>query len=60
MAQHPLEPLTVEEIRTAAAVCKRYATAQGLPPLRFNVVTLQVGTRSPLLLVGLKRLAAPL
>jgi Cu2+-containing amine oxidase len=39
---HPLDPLTEEEVKAAADSCKQHAASLGLPPLRFNTVTLQV------------------
>lgn len=42
---HPLDPLTPEEIKAAAASIKAAAAEKDLSPLRFNVITLAV--RSP-------------
>jgi hypothetical protein len=39
---HPLDPLTEEEVKAAADSCKQHAASLGLPPLRFNTITLQV------------------
>eukprot|EP00877_Chromochloris_zofingiensis_P005949 jgi/Chrzof1/1607/Cz10g14120.t1 len=38
---HPLDPLAIDEINLAAAACRAKAVALGLPPLRFNTITLQ-------------------
>lgn len=38
---HPLDALTADEIRQAAAVCRAYAKQEGLEQLRFNVISLQ-------------------
>ncbi len=38
----PLDPLTEDEVRMAAAACRKHAVATGLPELRFNTITLKV------------------
>ncbi|WIA36385.1 hypothetical protein OEZ86_007700 [Tetradesmus obliquus] len=38
---HPLDPLTEEEVKVAAESCRQHAASLGLPPLRFNTITLQ-------------------
>jgi Cu2+-containing amine oxidase len=39
---HPLDPLVSDEVVIAAKVCKEHAKKQGISPLRFNAITLQV------------------
>lgn len=39
---HPLDPLTPDEVIVAAKTCKAYAEKEGVSPLRFNAITLQV------------------
>ena len=39
---HPLDPLTADEITVAAKVCRKHAEKEGISPLRFNAITLQV------------------
>jgi Cu2+-containing amine oxidase len=39
---HPLDPLTEDEVKVAAESCRQHAASLGLPPLRFNTITLQV------------------
>jgi len=39
---HPLDPLVSDEVVVAAKVCKEHAKKQGISPLRFNAITLQV------------------
>lgn len=39
---HPLDPLSGAEVSRAAESCRAKAAALGLPPLRFNTITLQV------------------
>ena len=39
---YPYAPLTAQEVELAAACCRARAQALGLPPLRFNTITLQV------------------
>ncbi|KAF6253735.1 copper amine oxidase [Scenedesmus sp. NREL 46B-D3] len=39
---HPLDPLTEVEVKVAAESCLQHAASLGLPPLRFNTITLQV------------------
>ena len=41
---HPLDALTADEIRQAAAVCRAYAEQEGLEQLRFNVISLQASS----------------
>lgn len=41
---HPLDPLTPDEVIVAAKTCKAYAEKDGVSPLRFNAITLQVYT----------------
>eukprot|EP00884_Botryococcus_braunii_P003392 jgi/Botrbrau1/13053/Bobra.0187s0015.1 len=45
----PLDPLTEEEVRMAAAACRKHAAAQGLPELRFNTITLKEPPKKALL-----------
>lgn len=42
---HPLDPLDQQEVAHAAQSCRDKAAALGLPPLRFNTITLQVCER---------------
>lgn len=42
---HPLEPLSADEIRQAAAACRAYADQNGIGSLRFNVISLQASCR---------------
>ena len=39
---HPLDALSKEEITATAGACNARAKEEGLPPLRFNVITLKV------------------
>lgn len=42
VAVDPLDPLTEDEIRSAAKACRDRASSEGLPELRFNIITLKV------------------
>lgn len=44
---HPLDPLSEGEVQRAAAACRAHAAALGLPPLRFNTISLQVQDSAP-------------
>ncbi|BDA50132.1 Primary amine oxidase [Coccomyxa sp. Obi] len=46
---HPLDPLTPEEIKAAAAAIKATAAQKDLSPLRFNVITLAEPTKAELI-----------
>lgn len=46
---HPLDPLTEDEVRRAAAACRAHAAVLGLPPLRFNTISLQEPPKHQLL-----------
>lgn len=46
---HPLDPLTEDEVRRAAAACRAHAAVLGLPPLRFNNISLQEPPKRQLL-----------
>ncbi|EFJ39825.1 copper amine oxidase [Volvox carteri f. nagariensis] len=52
MAGHPLDPLSPDEIRQAADVCRLYAKQEGVEALRFNVITLQEPRKVQLLAYG--------
>lgn len=47
LAGHPLDPLSADEIRQAAAIVRAFAEKEGcLDGLRFNVISLQVSAPS--------------
>eukprot|EP00611_Tribonema_gayanum_P006349 TRINITY_DN15646_c0_g2_i1.p3 TRINITY_DN15646_c0_g2~~TRINITY_DN15646_c0_g2_i1.p3 ORF type:complete len:131 (-),score=40.61 TRINITY_DN15646_c0_g2_i1:1223-1615(-) len=46
---HILDPLTAEEISSAAAACKAHAAEQGVSSLRFNTITLKEPAKRDLL-----------
>ncbi len=41
---HPLDPLTAEEVNATSDACKAYAAKLGIQGLRFNAIALEVGT----------------
>jgi primary-amine oxidase len=49
LAAHPLDPLSSDEIKIIAASIKKYALAQDIPFLRFNVITLKEPPKKELL-----------
>lgn len=45
-APHPLDPLSAEEVISAANICRAYVAEKGLTPHRFNTITLSVSKLS--------------
>lgn len=45
-APHPLDPLSAEEVVSAANICRAYVAEKGLGAHRFNTITLSVIRRS--------------
>lgn len=43
---HPLDPLTAEEVNATSDACKAYAAKLGIENLRFNAIALEVSTAS--------------
>ena len=39
---HPLDPLTAEEVNATSDACKAYAAKLGIESLRFNAIALEV------------------
>lgn len=44
---HPLDPLTAEEVNATSDACKTYAAKLGIQGLRFNAIALEVGRFQP-------------
>ena len=45
-APHPLDPLSAEEVISAANICRAYVAEKGLGAHRFNTITLSVNNNS--------------
>lgn len=43
---HPLDPLTAEEVNATSDACKAYAVKLGIQGLRFNAIALEVYRRA--------------
>jgi hypothetical protein len=48
-AGHPLDGLSANEIREAAAACKAYAAVNAVEPIRFNVIALKEPSKAEII-----------